>query len=616
MTLHNFTIAPKYGIIILVFGNIVFSKGVVVMYNYRKKCYLTITLIVFIFIFCMTVSYAGNNDLKYKNLVGSNRYTTSLMISKEAYPNGARCVFLVTGTSNVDGMVVGTLANKFSGPILLVQKDKLTDGVKNEIKRLKATKAYLIGGSDVLSDKIVTELKGMNVSSERLFGDTRYSTATAVASKIGSFDKIIICNSRDNMLNASAISGIAAQNGIPILYNDSNISINTNTYKFIKNNVQKIKTVYLVGNGISSAQQKELNKSGISVVKLTGKTPYDLNVEMLNKINKKYNNVVLVNNAVDVISASYLVAKKNSLFIFTNTDLNLAQKNLIKNNMITEIYYTGGGKIKGPVKEAAYVIENKIATDNLELDFSKSKVVFYIPHQDDESLYYSQTILKAIEEKGKDNVYVVLITDGGASKIQYAEDVVKQLEPEIGFTFSKARDNEYLAACRVLGIKEENILFNEELGIERLKDGKVDHEDVKATMLYFENKFNGDVTHVTYTFKFDYHKDHRALGTALNELYYDLDLKENSFTSVYFIIRANYDGENGSTKETKLITLKEICNGEKIINALNIYLEPHYSENINERRIGIGGISVYTEMITVQKNVRNKVLTTQLHLPY
>ena len=46
-----------------------------------------------------------NETLTYKNLAGDTRYDTSILTSKEAYPNGAKNVILVKGTSNTDGIL-------------------------------------------------------------------------------------------------------------------------------------------------------------------------------------------------------------------------------------------------------------------------------------------------------------------------------------------------------------------------------------------------------------------------------------------------------------------------------------------------------------------------------
>ena len=591
-----------------------------------KKFYGLIAIIIIIVSMLNITSYASNEStnetLTYTSLVGKNRYDTSILVSKVAYPSGAKNVILVNGTSSVDGIIVGGLAHKLSAPVLITPKEKLNENIKAEIERLNPQKVYLIGGSATLSNTIKNELTAMDILTERIYGSTRYTTATAIATKIGSFDKVIICNSKDNGVNVSAVAAIAARKGIPILYNDSNSSLNSSTYNYVKS---RVKTIYMVGNGMSKSQETNLKNKGISIIKINGNTPYDINAEMLKKFNTKCNSIVLVNNSIDAMSVSYLAAKTNSLLLYTGTNLTNSQKNIVRDNEISRIYYAGGGKIKGPVKDAILALKNRnsIADDTeLQLELNKSKVVFYIPHQDDESSYFSQTILKAIKEKGAENVYIVMISDGANSAVNisktnkhYAE--VKSLLKKYGITFTQARDNEFMAACKALGFKEENIYFNEDINkLGRLKDGGVKADDVKSTMLYFEKKFKGDVTHITYSFEFETHNDHQQSGEALNELYYDLSIPEETFMSVYFVVRGNYQFKEGDTDNIKMFTLDEINYGNRIINALNMYKEMYDSPDKTKVRIGIGYRSAGKVIDTVIQNVRNETITTNIHLPF
>lgn len=246
----------------------------------------------------------------------------------------------------------------------------------------------------------------------------------------------------------------------------------------------------------------------------------------------------------------------------------------------------------------------------------KSKVVFYSPHQDDETLYFGQTVLEAIKARGADNVYIVLISDGGASQVQKNSDV-KELLTEMGITFSKARDNEFVVACNALGVK--NVYFAENIGVARQADAGVIAKNTKRVMEYFENKFKGDVTHITYSYNKDFetHKDHKATGQALKELY-DTNKNNSSFSSVFFIIKA-LGGKIYSVPSSKLITLteKKTSNSSeylKLYNALKVYGEVEK----NEGRIGIGYRSVGTEMDRLMEAIKddNKSVTTQIHIPY
>ncbi len=92
---------------------------------------------------------------------------------------------LVSGKSNVDGIITAPFAKSLNAPILLVE-----------------------------SDTVINELKNLSVTTERVYGNTRYTTAIAVAKKVGNFNKLIICNSKDGAKNVPAVVGLAAQKNI------------------------------------------------------------------------------------------------------------------------------------------------------------------------------------------------------------------------------------------------------------------------------------------------------------------------------------------------------------------------------------------------------------------
>ena len=107
-------------------------------------------------------------------------------------------------------------------------------------------------------------------------------------------------------------------------------------------------------------------------------------------------------------------------------------------------------------------------------------VVFYPQHQDDEVLWGGSAILRAIETCGRDNVYVVLVSDGlgvNVFKDEAYKNMTKEQKKEI-------RDKEFKAALRQLGVKEKNIILLSDID----KDSKNRFELMKKIILEFENK--------------------------------------------------------------------------------------------------------------------------------
>lgn len=95
---------------------------------------------------------------KVTRIQGNNRYSTSVEVSKAAFPKGAKAVYICTGENFPDAVSAGPLAAG-NGPILLTQKDRLPAVIRDEIKRLKPEHIYIIGGEGTISLAVENELK-------------------------------------------------------------------------------------------------------------------------------------------------------------------------------------------------------------------------------------------------------------------------------------------------------------------------------------------------------------------------------------------------------------------------------------------------------------------------
>ena len=82
-------------------------------------------------------------------------------------------------------------------------------------------------------------------------------------------------------------------------------------------------------------------------------------------------------------------------------------------------------------------------------------VVFYPQHQDDETLWAASAILEAIQERGADNVYVVLVSYGTGIKV-LKDEKYSQLSNMQKYEY---REREFLDAVKELGVKKENIIL-------------------------------------------------------------------------------------------------------------------------------------------------------------
>jgi hypothetical protein len=84
-------------------------------------------------------------------IAGKNRYETAALVSKREHPNGAHTVWVASGEDYPDALTAGR-------PLLLTRKDSLPAETLNEIKRLGATKAVVLGGEAAIASKVKAEI--------------------------------------------------------------------------------------------------------------------------------------------------------------------------------------------------------------------------------------------------------------------------------------------------------------------------------------------------------------------------------------------------------------------------------------------------------------------------
>jgi hypothetical protein len=89
-------------------------------------------------------------------IAGSNRYETAVEVSKVKHPQGAPVVYVASGRDFSDALSAATLAT--NGPLLITDPQKLPEVVKNEIRRLKASRIVIVGGESAVSSAVAAEL--------------------------------------------------------------------------------------------------------------------------------------------------------------------------------------------------------------------------------------------------------------------------------------------------------------------------------------------------------------------------------------------------------------------------------------------------------------------------
>lgn len=163
-----------------------------------------------------------------KRLAGADRYQTMTEVSKTAFPNTGLCptVILARGDNFPDALAAAGLAGVTGGQVLLTETGQLTKATSNEIKRLGAKKAYVIGDRYSVSDKAFSSIKSLvGGNAERLGGASREETAIKIygaGKSAGGWGTTAIVATGQKAPDSLSVSPIAYALKAPIFLTDKN----------------------------------------------------------------------------------------------------------------------------------------------------------------------------------------------------------------------------------------------------------------------------------------------------------------------------------------------------------------------------------------------------------
>lgn len=156
---------------------------------------------------------------------GSDRYKTAVAGSLLTYPSeNTKTVVIASGTGFADALSASALAGAVDGPVLLASRYDVPAAVLEEIERLGATKAYVVGGTSALDDFVLRAIKtvpGMAYPT-RVAGSDRYETSARVAETVAALDGSAFSRGAfiargDTYPDALAAGPFAYSQGMPVL---------------------------------------------------------------------------------------------------------------------------------------------------------------------------------------------------------------------------------------------------------------------------------------------------------------------------------------------------------------------------------------------------------------
>ncbi len=250
-----------------------------------------------------------------KRLHGSNRFATAAAVSREGWQAKSDTVVIAFGYDFPDALAGAPLAYQLDAPLLLSNEEELSPATENEIKRLGAKNAVILGSSGLIKPIVEQKLNALGVTQiTRYGGADRFETATKIAAQLPKKDTAILARGYD-FPDALAIASYAAEKGYPILLT-RDYEVPESTANALKN----YENIIVVGDEgvIPDSLLKSVNKTGFT--RYGGKSRYDTNAAIVNGLYNGVDTAYIARgyNFPDALTGAVLAAKKRAPILLSN----------------------------------------------------------------------------------------------------------------------------------------------------------------------------------------------------------------------------------------------------------------------------------------------------------
>lgn len=288
----------------------------------------------------------------WERIFGQSRYETGLAIAEKyrSMTDGGKfnSVIVATGTNYPDALSGSYLAKVKEGPIILHSgrtEGEVAEYIKSNLK--KGGQVYILGGTGVIPQSLVTKLKGLKV--KRLGGANRYETNLKIleeagVGKEGTKEGIIVATGTNY---PDALS--ASSSGKPLLLVGG--GLNAKQTEFLSKLAKR--PYYILGGEavVSKETMKEIkNKYATSAARIFGSSRYETSLKIAEKFFPGSQDSVIVSyggNFPDALAGGPLALKLNCPIIMSDSRSNVYSEisKYAKNAGITKGIVLGGSSL-------------------------------------------------------------------------------------------------------------------------------------------------------------------------------------------------------------------------------------------------------------------------------
>jgi putative cell wall-binding protein len=281
---------------------------------------------------------------------GADRYETAAKVADAGWTSSSYAI-VANGEGYADALCATPLAKAKNAPILLTYGNSLNQNVLDQLKNLKVEHVIVVGGTGVVPDSVVDEIKAQVSDVQRLGGQDRYETSVKIADALGTKPTKAVVASGEGYADALSAGPAAAINGIPILLTTQNTLPDAEA-NYLKAN-SGITATYVIGE--TGSVSDSVKDSLPSPTRLGGADRYETNIAVLKEFKSDFGfgnvyaalgNGPVGNEFADALTGGALAAKNKNPLIITGLSLSSAttdflDENVPKNSTLTVLGGTG-----------------------------------------------------------------------------------------------------------------------------------------------------------------------------------------------------------------------------------------------------------------------------------
>ena len=281
---------------------------------------------------------------------GKNRFATAAEISRSMRTKPS-VVFLANGMNYADALAGVPIAKSMNAPILLTNTDTLPAETLAEIKRLGAKNVILLGGKDVISDKVVGTLKANGCNTDRIEGADRFETAVKIAKTFNPSPSDVFFVYGFNFADALSVGAAAGKMGAPIIYLRTDGTIDKATAAYLADLKKQgcVSNAYVIG-GEKVISKDMMNKAGSALgatpKRISGANRYEtctnVNKTFANRFKRKGVFIAKGLDFPDALAGGVLAASLEAPILLADKALQSTQKEYLKSKKPNLFYVLGG----------------------------------------------------------------------------------------------------------------------------------------------------------------------------------------------------------------------------------------------------------------------------------